>query len=79
MDDEWPMSDVRIMWCGALSQDDAVHSMAIADDHDKDLRISGTAQVTFVPRLHGWLHAVVWWSRPAKKYETCMSVIGVSA
>ena len=39
MDDEWPMSDVRIMWCGALSQDDAVQSMAIADDHDKDLRI----------------------------------------
>ena len=20
MDDEWPMSDVRIMWCGALLQ-----------------------------------------------------------
>ena len=47
MDGEWPMSDVRIMWCGAVLQDDAVQSMAIADDHDKDLRISkyGTGHV----------------------------------
>ena len=72
--DEWPPSDFRIMSCGALSQEDAVQSMAIADDHDKFTHLEVRHSITIMPRLHVWLSCgYLQWSQPAKKYETCMS------
>ena len=81
MDDEWPMSDVRIMWCGALSQEDAVQSMAIAVDHDKDLRISkyGTGIRSCHVFMFG-LHAAICSGRSHQRnMKHACRIIGVSA